>query len=158
MHEWFLLLHLVGLIMWFGTMAVDAFYIPASRRGDAALQVWVFGTYRRAIWLELIGLALLLTGGIGMVITETELLGETWFLVKVGAAVIAIALRATHYVVLFRDFQPNPALPGAAGTPGGPEVQDTQGVERYESLSRWAGPLGLIFVIIVFWMVLWRPI
>lgn len=154
MHQWFLLLHLVGLFMWFGTIAIEAFFIPAARKGDPILRVWVFGTYRRALWLEMIGLVLLLTGGIGMIAVETELLGETWFLVKVAAAVGAIALRGLHYLVLYRSVAPNPAMPGSGGSVS---ASDIAGVERYESLSRWTGPVSLVLIVVVLWMVLWRP-
>ncbi len=149
-----LLLHIVGVILWFSTLPLEAFVYPAARKaGDSATESWIFRVSIPAYYVEVVGLGLLLAGGIGRWLAlGWGFLEFKWLIVKVVAAAIAIFLRAQNYHLIMGKARS--ALKGQAGSVSDRLVPVAAAIER---AKLFPGLVGFVGVIVVFWMVLWRP-
>lgn len=155
MESLFHMLHIIGIVLWFGGIVIDVYFLPAAKKEDARHQAWVYGLYTRALTLEIAGLALLLTGGIGMLVVEREWPWDArWLLVKIVAAAVLILSRVYVYVFMYRRFSPAALSKDEAGL----ESHMAASIAAYDRNSRIVGAISLVSLVVLLVMVFWKPI
>lgn len=152
MRQWFFLLHILGIIGFFGTAVGDLFYMPAAKKGDVNLRDWTYSNYLRSMRFEQIGLLFLVVGGIGLLIDNEWTPWEfPWLLIKLIAVAVLIIDRGLVAAYLARYFSPK------AATGGDQKARVEKGVAWIDWHAKVTGPIVAIAGAVVFWMIIWRP-
>lgn len=153
MYQTYRLLHIIGLVLWFGALAGDLFLVPAARKQELRVRAWALGVYAKSMWIEVVGSALLLASGIGLLVEFSWAPWEfTWLLVKLIAVVVVMTDRFFVFFAVRHYF-----LGAAAASDEDLESRVAAGTGWHDRHAKVFGPFGVIGLVAIFWMVLWKP-
>lgn len=153
MYQTYRLLHIIGLVLWFGALAGDLFLVPAAKKQELRVRAWALGVYAKSMWIEVVGSALLLASGIGLLVESSWLPWEfSWLLIKLIAVVVVMTDRFVVFFAMRNYFS------GAAtGSTAALEGRVAAGMAWHDRHAKAFGPIGVIGLVAIFWMVMWKP-
>ena len=153
MYQWFVFIHLVGLVLFafaHGASAFVALRLPGQR--DRALVMSYLETSQLATRTMYVGLLLLLIGGAGAA-SVGEFWAKPWVLGSIVVLIVVIALMYTlgtgYYMPLRRQL---------AGTDGAAPMTDAE-LATYldERRPRPIAGIGSLALLLIIWMMVLKP-
>ncbi|MFQ5441444.1 MAG: hypothetical protein ACE5EB_01825 [Thermodesulfobacteriota bacterium] len=95
------LFHIAGLIIWLGPSAGGYFLILlAGVEGNVTVRLWLFGEYLFLIYIELVGLFMLLASGAVMISSSPGLKRARWLRLKLAVvSFVFIPLEAAQFFI-----------------------------------------------------------
>lgn len=156
MDTFFKMLHIIGIVLWFGTIAADLALLPAAKKsGDVQLKAWAYRMYGRMLWVDVVGLGLLLAGGIGMLVVRQWWPWEFgWLHIKFWAAIFLLVTRLWVYMFFYQRFR-MAAIPAGGGELGR-HVESA--IKTYDAFAKGTAAFVLGAIVVLFWMVFWKPV
>ncbi len=115
------------------------------------MRAWALGVYATSMWIEVVGSALLLASGIGLLVEFSWVPWEsTWLLIKLTAVVVVMTDRLVVFFAVRHHFLGARSDEGLEGRVGA-------GMAWHDRHAKAFAPIGLIGLIAIFWMVMWKP-
>lgn len=158
LYPWFVLVHLVGLVLFATSHGVSAFIAFRVREErDPKAIVSLLETSRGAVSPMYVGLLLLIVGGLGAA-AGADLWTEPWV---IGSIVVFVAVVAVMYSVASPYYG---ALRVAVGAPGpkGPGGEPTVGPAELATMLDTRRPeilvtVGSVGLLVLLWLMVLKP-